>query len=457
MHKSLVIADHHLSARPRQAEEPGQVGQPDFQRQATKPGGDNDDGSNGHLVKDGGSDILNQIGDTRTGSESTPATLEGLPAELRYQILYDMPDVAALKALVLASPVFHEQYLLERHKVLLQALERTLGSVSVDARAVMLFSSLRQTGRELPEKVAKLCLNSCYAHSFKHCSIPELWRCSSEQLTDIARFYLEAIHPLMQYCPTAFLANRGPSTPSEVGALSNAERTRFLRSLYRFQLFCELFGQQGSINDVAENISGEGVLVMFFGIFNPWEAEEVACIVRLITAKYDQTFDATPRKSHEDQLLAGLGPFNQLLKTEDYKITSPMRPTEPIIARQAGVSIVECLTTDTQYMRRIEEEDDDDDDDDEGGVGQTSEHDRAEYDRAPLRFWDDDEDGPPLGWVILWRETYSNFFGDPVPPNLQDWGYVFWDRDRLIRTGGKDDIVRDRLAVSDDPRAFAWG
>jgi hypothetical protein len=451
MHKPSVTADHHLSTR--QSEEPGQLGQPGFQHEAAKPGGENDDGGRGRLVKDADSDILNRIGDTHTGPGNTPVTLEGLPAELRYQILYDIPDVAALKALVVASPVFHQQYQLERHKLLEQALERTLGTVSVDARAVMVFSSIRKAGGELPVNVAKLCLDTCYAHSCTHCDTSALQKCTLEQLADITWFYLEAIHPLMQYCPAAFLANRGPSAPPEVGALSNMERTRFLRSLYRFQLFCELFGRRGSINDVAENISGERVLVMFFAIFNPWEAEEVACIARLITAKYDQAFNATPRKSHEDLLLGGLRPLNQLLKPQDYKITCPMRPMEPIIARSAGVSIVECLTTDTQYMRRIEEEDDDD----ELGVGQMSEHDRAEYDRARLRFWGDDEDGPPLGWVILWRETYSNFFGDPVPPSLQDWGYVFWDLDRLIRMGGKDDIVRDRLAASDDPRAFAWG
>lgn len=64
--------------------------------------------------------------------------------------------------------------------------------------------------------------------------------------------------------------------------------------------------------------------------------------------------------------------------------------------------------------------------------------------RQRLPFVGDAEDQPPLAWVIFWRGRYSNRYGEAVRPGLQRWGYVFWDRKRLIQIKGTQEVLRER-------------
>lgn len=69
-------------------------------------------------------------------------------------------------------------------------------------------------------------------------------------------------------------------------------------------------------------------------------------------------------------------------------------------------------------------------------------------------------DGPPLGWVLLWNEKYSNVYGPYVPGPLRQWGFVMWDAARLEKMGVKDLIYKQwetspkcAQAIEDD---FHW-
>ena len=61
-----------------------------------------------------------------------------------------------------------------------------------------------------------------------------------------------------------------------------------------------------------------------------------------------------------------------------------------------------------------------------------------------LPFPGDNEDGPPLAWVITWRGKYSNTYGEDIPNSLKAWGYGFWDGKRLVKSGW----------LKAEPRAF---
>ena len=61
--------------------------------------------------------------------------LEKLPPEIRCHILYIL-GITEIRALVHASPVFHQQYVLDRRSLLSKSLKTTLGDVAVDACAV---------------------------------------------------------------------------------------------------------------------------------------------------------------------------------------------------------------------------------------------------------------------------------------------------------------------------------
>lgn len=84
-----------------------------------------------------------------------------------------------------------------------------------------------------------------------------------------------------------------------------------------------------------------------------------------------------------------------------------------------------------------------------------SRKDELTYERAPLPFQGDCLSGPPLAWTILWGGTYCNMIGGYIPDKLRQWGYVFWDADRLEDCGGTDVLRRqweERWSLDEDPR-----
>jgi hypothetical protein len=49
-----------------------------------------------------------------------------------------------------------------------------------------------------------------------------------------------------------------------------------------------------------------------------------------------------------------------------------------------------------------------------------SELDQIEDAQQKMPFFGDEENAPPLAWVIIWRGRYSNLYGDLIPSVLQD-------------------------------------
>lgn len=68
-----------------------------------------------------------------------------------------------------------------------------------------------------------------------------------------------------------------------------------------------------------------------------------------------------------------------------------------------------------------------------------SARDQRENNRELMKFVrDEPENGkPPLAWVMIWRGSYSNLFGDVIPHDMKRWGYVIWDATRLVENGAK--------------------
>ena len=71
----------------------------------------------------------------KAGEQNCNSRLENLPPEVRRHLLSSL-DLPRLKLLVRSSPTFDQQYLFGREYILCKSIERTLGSVTVDAYAV---------------------------------------------------------------------------------------------------------------------------------------------------------------------------------------------------------------------------------------------------------------------------------------------------------------------------------
>jgi hypothetical protein len=73
-----------------------------------------------------------------------------------------------------------------------------------------------------------------------------------------------------------------------------------------------------------------------------------------------------------------------------------------------------------------------------------SEKDRWFMDKVPCPYRGD-EDGPPLAWTTLWGDKYSNVCGGYIDDEMRQWGYVFWDAERVqaeSSSGAKEVLER---------------
>lgn len=88
----------------------------------------------------------------------------------------------------------------------------------------------------------------------------------------------------------------------------------------------------------------------------------------------------------------------------------------------------------------------------------TSEKDVWEQAWEPMDFEGDSPDiidAPPFAWWLMWRGTYSNRYGDEIPDKLREWGYVFWDRERIIGARARELLVDTwRRTWRIDPRTL---
>jgi hypothetical protein len=57
---------------------------------------------------------------------------------------------------------------------------------------------------------------------------------------------------------------------------------------------------------------------------------------------------------------------------------------------------------------------------------------------------------PPFAWVTLWGGRYASIYGEYVPKSLRQWGYVIWDKSRLIEMGADESFITGQWGESPD-------
>ncbi|OJJ75258.1 hypothetical protein ASPBRDRAFT_193907 [Aspergillus brasiliensis CBS 101740] len=407
--------------------------------------------------------------------------LETLPAELRVQIL-NLLDFEGLEALIRASPVYHEQYLLDRKRLLLARLKVTLGSMFIDACAVHETSSLSFIQARSMDTIPK------YLQSFEkkrsspcHATEPEVL--TLDDTVNMVAFYRFVLKPFARhYSEWALsnLANEPEVIQTKINEpLSSTEEHRIIRALYHFQLFSNLLGK-GPHKHLDKldlfipwlRFDGYEVLMMLEGLYEPWELEEINCVNVFLQTKGlevlesvtwdfhetnpkfdDQDRPPTPRgafdiKSYEEAYLIGLitqglDHLQQVFfKTQDHShlvdiMEKSLKLHTSVFLEADGLGALSYLA---QHERRH---------------AASSERDKREKRRDPLPFRGDfvnnlDGEYPPLAWTLLWKGTYSNMFGEYMGDEIPKWGYVMWDAARIEHTGAKEVLARQWNSMWDE-------
>jgi hypothetical protein len=159
-----------------------------------------------------------------------------------FKILYQL-DLEGLRALLHASPVFHEPYLVDRKLLLHTCLESTLGSVTIDACAAFRTGSVEFANERTVQTVTEFIQFYQHRRSLTNISV-QTEKFTKQEIVEIVTFYFSIIKPLAQICTNWAIGKLALETKSKQDGepLSKPEETRLLRALYRFQLCCNLFG-----------------------------------------------------------------------------------------------------------------------------------------------------------------------------------------------------------------------
>lgn len=234
-----------------------------------------------------------------TAREDIDDGLEGLPPEIRRNLLSFL-DLASLKALVRASPAFHEQYLLDRRFLLRSSLEVTLGSVILDANAVE-SSSDRASNR--PDYLTGL-LGTWRGQLEQRPSRPLSSAITEDEAIRVVAFYFRTIAPMATRFTRRALDELGRQANEPEGRSrkpqpesSSTEWQRCLRAAYRFQLLCQV-GDPAMPAAVREDAIRNAIFVLFTP--EPWEAEELISFFQFAQVAYEKVFDDIESEVHPD-------------------------------------------------------------------------------------------------------------------------------------------------------------
>ncbi|GAQ47300.1 similar to An01g01670 [Aspergillus niger] len=396
--------------------------------------------------------------------------LETLPAEIRIQILL-LLNVEGLKSLVQASPVYHNQYLLDRKRLLLNCLATTLGRIFFEACIVqetssVSFSQTRNHDR-IHEYFGSLMKRRCHSDLTAGLTLKDA--------IDMVTFYLSVLKPFAQHYSVWALGNLAQepeATHTKIDeALSESEEHRIIRALYRFQLCSNVFGVGPNKDEldlfrIDFQFSDSDILKLLEDLWEPWELEEINCINVFAETKCRAIHDAVtwdfsernPRFDDQERPPTPDGAVNIPQHSHAYLIGTITQGLERLhtiffkvqehsdlvnVMEQTLVLWLEeflegdvhgAFTHAAQSGRRARA---------------PSEQDEKEERREPLPFRGDRVDDyysdgayPPLAWTLLWKGTYSNMLGSYIPDEFHRWGYVMWDAARLERTGAKEVLAR---------------
>ncbi|KAG5804476.1 hypothetical protein H9Q74_001855 [Fusarium xylarioides] len=386
--------------------------------------------------------------------------IERLPFEIRNEILLAVDSIADLSSLVHASPTFHQQYCLDRAFWLWHCLKQELGNVLIDAYNVDTYNTPEFQSTRTRQKTL------LYVEDYKQQrsdGTESLSQPSEDDVVRIASFHTSVVRYLMQQYASWTRANlEGLNEPKQ---LSRTEERRILRGLYRFQLFCGLFGPAcGGAYFFDEDglLNSERRLQLLFDLYEPWEIEEILCINVFVHAKYRTFFeqvewDLNPDNPSFDDKRTGPhtppGAFHlaNSMFGDNYRNGIVCRglpvlfaalniPSHSELVKLIAGEVVSVLDDMISETTRPYHQDTRRD-------NQYSDRDRAQDNRERMSFEGESYDSPPFAWVVFWRELYSNLYGDYIPPSFRPWGYVMWDKDRLVNTDAVAIIDREWEAM----------
>jgi hypothetical protein len=249
----------------------------------------------------------------RSHRVASVSPLDSLPAEMRIEILLNMPDTQTLNSIIRASPMMLNQYLLDRPRILSACLEREMDGYFVDA-----YANFKSHASQLGSPRTNSMVED-FVGSYQHWMSPKS-RLDAKSIRpwivqSMAYYHNNIARPLarrygfwalenLQREGIAASAGGFLATPRRAKrvndgggvVMSRSEEARILRAIYRCETYYNLFGYNGGVRH--GGFMPYKVDDMFFNLFNPWEAEAIACIDTFARQQYSDLFQQVRAALH---------------------------------------------------------------------------------------------------------------------------------------------------------------
>lgn len=226
--------------------------------------------------------------------------LEALPVELRILILSSISDLHSLRAIVLASPAYHQAYRPVRGEILRDLLYKEYNGLVNVPDAVTAIRS-KELHASLPSNKERII--SLLDIRRRSDEVPET-PVSIDETIQLLHLHRIAIFLMDDHCTFAprpgWMDQTKWKTEILPLRLSETEKVRWLRGFYRLQIFANIFGPiEFPVHEFnAEKRDGwdgktftmEEAWRVFFGTMAPWEVVELGCVFQYIQERYTEPY-----------------------------------------------------------------------------------------------------------------------------------------------------------------------
>ena len=377
--------------------------------------------------------------------------LTSLAPELKCAIFQKLPDVTSAKSLALTSSSFYHTFLDSQSALLTQVLQNEI-TTNLLHGAFAAFKASR-----IPvwtKEAVREFLDEYFGDFIPHKS--QKWKLSEA-------LHMSNVHSCVEFFATEFASaalSKNPSTRGSNAPPSAAEMIRIKRILYRFELYCNLFRKprydqmiRGERNCLIQPspFGKEEQQKVFFGMFSPWENEQLGCIhdhlIEQITPPFNdvamhdvdwgelevewlEPFGDKEIFYKEGYLLKGLEFIFQLSTTTAYDDRHRLLKSDH---GSGGFHLFEALTPPDSLQHHgipLEEYTDE-----EERMYVNSSFDKHDGDIGPAEAW---------RWAHA-KSTKERFYYLKSHRSLRQRGYVMWDLKRHLEWGLLEKPVANML------------
>ncbi|KAG6999666.1 hypothetical protein G7Y79_00033g068540 [Physcia stellaris] len=381
--------------------------------------------------------------------EGPEPSFNALPVELKHKVLQEVQDLDCLEALVKSSSGWHKAYLGVRAQLRITLPELSQdGADPRDALAALWSSTrLRTTERNYRENVIAFLDKWRRADETRHFTLAKLSLDECIEMKRLRRMVDRIIEDII------LEMHRPGDIPLVV---SESERRRFRRAIYRWHLHCAVFhgydgqDQGGYYYDFANAnaFKDDEREALFFAELSPWESEEVVTVTDYAERRYREFLGQITAEMN------AADPRNSLIDDpDDMEYISPTvwhRHNQEFVTFEDKVNWLPVLGP--RFLHRILNAVD------RGSrtallmdnynytpfsfdiiLGHVALH--ASFpttwnvmwqNRAALLFESDgDAKSPNLGWVMARKEIFTAEYAKYRDTKRRQFGYVMWDSGRF--------------------------